>query len=58
MATIGMVGLGEMGGAFVERLLDAGRTVIGWNRTQAKAQHLIDRGMQWATSPADVAAKS
>ena len=58
MATIGTVGLGEMGGAFVERLLDAGRTVIGWNRTRSKAEYLIKRGMRWGISPADVAAQS
>ena len=33
---VGMVGLGEMGSAFVERLLDAKIGVTGWNRTQAK----------------------
>jgi 3-hydroxyisobutyrate dehydrogenase-like beta-hydroxyacid dehydrogenase len=55
-ATVGVVGLGEMGGAFVERLLDAGRPVIGWNRTRAKAEHLIARGMSFAASPAAVAA--
>jgi 3-hydroxyisobutyrate dehydrogenase-like beta-hydroxyacid dehydrogenase len=47
-----------MGGAFVERLLDAGRTVIGWNRTRSKAEYLIKRGMRWGISPADVAAQS
>lgn len=58
MATVGMVGIGEMGGAFVERLLGAGRTVVGWNRTKAKADSLIAGGMQWATSPADVARRA
>ena len=50
-----MVGIGEMGGAFVERLLDAGRTVVGWNRTRSKVEPLLARGMQWADSPAAVA---
>ncbi len=53
--TVGVVGLGEMGGAFVERLLAAGRTVTGWNRSQAKAAPLVERGMRWAASPAEVA---
>ncbi len=58
MATVGIVGIGEMGSSFVERLLDGGRTVVGWNRTQAKVEHLLARGMQWAPSPADVARQS
>jgi 3-hydroxyisobutyrate dehydrogenase-like beta-hydroxyacid dehydrogenase len=55
MTTVGMVGIGEMGGAFVERLLAGGATVIGWNRTRAKVEPLIEHGMQWADSPAAVA---
>jgi 3-hydroxyisobutyrate dehydrogenase-like beta-hydroxyacid dehydrogenase len=47
-----------MGGAFVERLLAGGRTVVGWNRTKEKAQALIARGMRWAASPAEVARQS
>lgn len=58
MTDIGIVGIGEMGGAFVERLLDAGHRVVGWNRTAAKVEHLIARGMQLAASPADVARRS
>jgi 3-hydroxyisobutyrate dehydrogenase-like beta-hydroxyacid dehydrogenase len=55
MAVVGMVGIGEMGRAFVERLLDAGKTVVGWNRTRARVEHLVTRGMRWAPSPAEVA---
>lgn len=44
-----------MGGRMVNRLLDKGHTVTGYNRTRAKAQWLIDRGMQWADSPRAVA---
>jgi 3-hydroxyisobutyrate dehydrogenase-like beta-hydroxyacid dehydrogenase len=55
MATVGFVGLGAMGGRIAGRLLGAGHTVIGYNRTAAKAQPLLDRGMQWATSPRQVA---
>jgi 3-hydroxyisobutyrate dehydrogenase-like beta-hydroxyacid dehydrogenase len=58
MTTIGIVGIGEMGSSFVERLLDAGRPVVGWNRTKAKAEHLLARGMQWAPSAAEVARRS
>jgi 3-hydroxyisobutyrate dehydrogenase-like beta-hydroxyacid dehydrogenase len=37
-------------------LLDKGHTVTGYNRTRAKAQWLLDRGMKWADSPRAVAA--
>ncbi len=56
MASLGFVGLGVMGGHMVERLLDKGHTVTGYNRTRSKAKWLIDRGMQWADSPRAVAA--
>lgn len=55
MAHIGFVGLGEMGGRVVRRLLVAGHVVTGYNRTQAKAQWLLDAGMHWAESPLHVA---
>jgi 3-hydroxyisobutyrate dehydrogenase-like beta-hydroxyacid dehydrogenase len=56
MANLGFVGLGVMGSRMVNRLLDKGHTVTGYNRTRAKAQWLIDRGMKWAESPRAVAA--
>src|SRR5271156_2221669 len=56
MANLGFVGLGVMGSRMVNRLLDKGHTVTGFNRTRAKAQWLIDRGMKWADSPHAVAA--
>jgi 3-hydroxyisobutyrate dehydrogenase-like beta-hydroxyacid dehydrogenase len=40
-----------MGGRMVNRLLDKGHIVTGYNRTRSKAQWLIDRGMRWADSP-------
>src|SRR5712671_6227826 len=55
MANLGFVGLGVMGGNMVARLLEKGHTVTGYNRTKAKAQKLIDRGMKWADSPRAVA---
>jgi 3-hydroxyisobutyrate dehydrogenase-like beta-hydroxyacid dehydrogenase len=55
MANLGFVGLGVMGGNMVARLLEKSHTVTGYNRTQAKAQWLIDRGMKWADSPRAVA---
>ena len=55
MANLGFVGLGVMGGRMARRLLDAGHTVTGYNRTRSKAQWLLDAGMSWADSPKDVA---
>jgi 3-hydroxyisobutyrate dehydrogenase-like beta-hydroxyacid dehydrogenase len=55
MAHLGFIGLGVMGSRMVQRLLDAGHTVIGYNRTRSKAQWLRDRGMQWGETPAVVA---
>ena len=55
---IGFIGLGAMGQGIVPRLIDAGHAVTGWNRTRAKAGSLIDRGMQWAASPRELAARS
>ena len=51
MANLGFVGLGVMGSRMVKRLLDAGYSVTGYNRTKSKAQWLLDRGMKWADSP-------
>ncbi len=45
MASVGFVGLGAMGGTVARLLLDAGHTVHGYNRTRAKAQWLVDRGL-------------
>src|SRR5262249_50407644 len=58
MTTLGFVGLGAMGGRVTKRLLDAGHTVIGYNRTRAKAQWLLDAGMHWGESPRAVALAS
>jgi 3-hydroxyisobutyrate dehydrogenase-like beta-hydroxyacid dehydrogenase len=55
MANLGFVGLGVMGSRMVNRLLEKGHTVTGYNRTRSKAQWLIDRGMKWADSPRAVA---
>jgi 3-hydroxyisobutyrate dehydrogenase-like beta-hydroxyacid dehydrogenase len=55
MAKLGFVGLGVMGSRVVRRLLEAGYSVVGYNRTQSKAQWLLDAGMEWAASPRKVA---
>jgi len=58
MANLGFVGLGVMGSEMVSRLLSKGHTVTGYNRTRAKAQRLMDRGMKWADSPRAVCASA
>jgi 3-hydroxyisobutyrate dehydrogenase-like beta-hydroxyacid dehydrogenase len=50
------MGLGDMGQCIVPRLLDAGHQVTGWNRTKAKADQLVEKGMGWADSPRELAA--
>ena len=55
MANLGFIGLGVMGGRMAKRLLDAGHTVIGYNRTRSKAQWLLDAGMAWGETPRAVA---
>lgn len=55
MAHLGFIGLGVMGGRMVKRLLDAGHTITGHNRTRSKGQWLLERGMQWGETPAAVA---
>jgi 3-hydroxyisobutyrate dehydrogenase-like beta-hydroxyacid dehydrogenase len=47
-----------MGAGIVPRLLTAGHTVTGWNRTRKKADSLIETGMLWADSPRELAGRS
>src|ERR1700757_3743045 len=56
MANLGFVGLGVMGSEMVSRLLDKGHSVTGYNRTRAKAERLIKKGMKWADTPRAVCA--
>ncbi len=58
MANLGFTGLGKMGGRVAKRLVDAGHTVTGYNRTKSKAQRLLDAGMRWGGSPRQVAETS
>ena len=58
MAKLGFIGLGVMGSQMVNRLLSKGHSVTGYNRTRAKAQWLVAKGMQWADSPRAVTSAS
>jgi 3-hydroxyisobutyrate dehydrogenase-like beta-hydroxyacid dehydrogenase len=55
MTTIGVVGLGAMGSRIAGRLLAGGHTVLGTNRTRAKADALISQGLGWCSSPRAIA---
>jgi len=48
---VGLIGLGNMGTAIAERLLDAGYPVVVQNRTRAKAEALENRGAEVADTP-------
>lgn len=45
-----------MGSGMAQRLLDAGHSLIGYNRTRSKAQSLLTAGMKWGETPRAVAA--
>jgi 3-hydroxyisobutyrate dehydrogenase-like beta-hydroxyacid dehydrogenase len=53
--SVGFVGLGNMGGNMAARLLAAGYTVYGEERSHAHAQRLVDGGLQWRDTPREVA---
>jgi 3-hydroxyisobutyrate dehydrogenase-like beta-hydroxyacid dehydrogenase len=53
-----LIGLGNMGSAFAERLLDAGFDLVVHNRSREKAEPLAERGAAVAETAADLAAGS
>jgi 3-hydroxyisobutyrate dehydrogenase-like beta-hydroxyacid dehydrogenase len=55
---LGFIGLGAMGRVIIPRLLAAGHTVTGWNRSSVKADELTAAGLRLADSPRAVAARS
>ena len=55
---VGFLGLGAMGALIVPRLMQAGHTITGWNRSRDKAQPLIEAGMKFAETPRAVAEQS
>ena len=52
--TVGLIGLGNMGTAIAERLLDAGYPLVVNNRTPEKAEALGALGADVATTPEDL----
>lgn len=55
MARVGFVGLGVMGGGIARRLLAAGHSVVGYNRTRDKAAPLVPLGLGLADTPREAA---
>ena len=49
--TLGLIGLGLMGTALTDRLLEHGYGVAVWNRTPARAAPLLARGAVWSENP-------
>jgi 3-hydroxyisobutyrate dehydrogenase len=55
---VGLIGLGNMGTAIAERLLDAGYPLVVSNRTLEKAEALEGRGAVVAASPEELVAQA
>ncbi|NVD39407.1 NAD(P)-dependent oxidoreductase [Ensifer sp. HO-A22] len=56
--TISLIGLGAMGTALANALLDAGHVTTVWNRTSARADALIARGARLAETVTEAIAAS
>jgi 3-hydroxyisobutyrate dehydrogenase len=50
---VGIIGLGRMGGAMAQRLIERGHEVLGWNRTIERAEGIA--GLTVSPSPAALA---
>ena len=55
MTTLGIVGLGHMGGNMAARLIAAGYTVYGEARHRYSAQELEGQGLEWRDTPRELA---
>ena len=53
MSTIAVLGLGAMGRAIAQRLLEAGHDLSVWNRTPGRDEELVTAGATRADTPAD-----
>jgi 3-hydroxyisobutyrate dehydrogenase/glyoxylate/succinic semialdehyde reductase len=52
---IGFIGLGIMGSRMAANLQKHGHPLVVFNRTRAKAEHLLANGAEWAASPTALA---
>ncbi len=55
---IGVAGIGKMGAAIAQRLMEVGHKVTVWNRSIGKLQPVIDAGAAVAATPAELARTS
>jgi 3-hydroxyisobutyrate dehydrogenase-like beta-hydroxyacid dehydrogenase len=55
---IGFIGIGSMGQPMATRLIEAGHSLIIWNRTKSKTENLVSRGAKLADNPAGVASQA
>ncbi|WP_272978221.1 NAD(P)-dependent oxidoreductase [Idiomarina baltica] len=55
MTQIAFLGLGAMGIRMAQHLIDAGHSLTVWNRTESRAEPLLEQGAQWADTPAEAA---
>ncbi|MGC3966632.1 MAG: NAD(P)-dependent oxidoreductase [Pirellulales bacterium] len=55
---LGWIGTGVMGKSMAGHLMDKGFTMTVYNRSQAKAQPLLDKGAKWGDTPRAVAEQS
>jgi 3-hydroxyisobutyrate dehydrogenase len=53
---IGIAGIGKMGGAIAQRLMEVGHQVGVWNRSADKTKAIADAGATVAKTPAELAA--
>ena len=51
---VGWIGLGVMGFSMANHLLDKGLSLSVYSRTREKANPLLDKGVNWVNSPAEL----
>jgi 3-hydroxyisobutyrate dehydrogenase-like beta-hydroxyacid dehydrogenase len=56
MATIGFIGLGQMGQSMASRLISGGHDVLVWNRSPEPVADMVAKGARAAASPAEILA--
>ena len=52
---IGIAGIGKMGAAIAQRLIEVGHKVTVWNRSAGKLKPVTDAGAAVAATPAELA---
>ncbi|MEA2689720.1 MAG: 3-hydroxyisobutyrate dehydrogenase, partial [Candidatus Eremiobacteraeota bacterium] len=57
MATLGWIGLGEIGTPMALRLIGAGHRVVVWGRTASRLEPALAAGATAASSPAELASQ-